>query len=1182
MKLGSFALKVSTYRMVAFSFFLICCFPNALMAKEIFVSKTGDDIRNNGLSVKTAFCTIQRASDMATAGDTVTVLAGIYREQVDIKTNDIFYRTYQNDKVVLNGTDMLLLWQYVSGNTYKTIMNWELAEKWGSNQLFSDGKMIELARWPDQKSEDIIMPTNAKADSVSSNGHLLTIYDHQFNEPNARWVGARIWINLSRMGYDGQGWTGTVISHTKNIIVIDFKQNPILGNQPWGLGPEMEYFLFNPTQTGVQVSGGVDALLGAGEWWKDDDTVYVKLANGGAPSSSGAGKNLVEAKRRYFGFWSTGINSGYTINGFELFGCAITTDPNAITNRAVADAHDVLIEDLKVRYSSHITFMDGIWFDPHYTWSGIAINGHNNTIKNCDIKYTAASAISIQGVNNKVIGNILESTNYMCSNSGSLNTGFTSEDPEIAYNKISNTTLMGINFKYAKNSDPNIRDRFRIHHNEIFNFMRRSGDSGAIDMVGADLQWVRIDHNLIYNTLDDAKFGALKHGIYLDFGSVGDNLRATIDHNIIYEVTTPLLINDGRNVNAFNNVLLSHGIGENAQYAIGNFNGKSGDDVKIYNNIMSGPPNITGCCGDFSESDLRNNIMDAVGSVLDSLFVDAPNRDYRLRSTAYRAIDKGISVGKYDEGVQGIADIGAYEWGTLMLSPDNTPPSKPTNLTTLETSATSVDLSWNPSTDNIAVASYDIFVNGIFRMNTPLNQAKIRDLNPITQYAVKIVALDATGNRSGESIILKLTTKMTDGDVMYTATLPIIDGAKDAVWSGGNTYQIAKTTAGVSPNKFEGNWTSLWDDDNLYLYIEVAGANKTNPASVWYSDNHIEIYIDAEADGGLEYFGKDYQYYIRPGDSSLGEAKKGAITNTEAVTRNTELGYVLETKIPWSTLKISPRDLNRMGLDIMLTDVGDLSEEKKLMWHSQSEKSYKNPSLIGTVQLKKSNDEDHISPSKPKKLMAWGRSQTGFELAWDSSEDNKWVSGYEVFVNGVLFATEKQNTVVLSSLNPNTLYKVKVRARDASGNLSKFSKQISINTRGNQEPKIYEAELGVVTKPAEVAHNNQTGYSGKGYVTGFSQVGASVTFSVEVEKTATYDALIRYANSMRDALRTEILVNGQKQTTSFLPFTNGGGSWKLKSERLKLEKGRNEITVVFAHPENGGANIDCLMLYSDK
>ncbi|TAH03468.1 MAG: hypothetical protein EAZ15_02885 [Sphingobacteriales bacterium] len=530
--------------------FFFCCLlicTKATYAIDYYVATNGKDI-NDGLTLSTPFLTIQKAADVAVSGDIVNVRAGVYREMVNLKANGVTYQPYNSEVVTINGTDLLLNWQLTEGGTYQATMNWDVTPFWGTNQVFADGKMIDLVRWPAQTATDIVMPTNANANDVTANGNFFIIEDTDFNEPNGRWVGAQIWVNLSNLGYDGQGWTGvvTATNQAAHTITVDFGDPPRLGNQPWNVGENTEYFLFNPTLAGVNATGGINAVLKNGQWFKSGNTLYVKTPNGQAPSATQIGTNVIEAKRRHFAFYALNLRSGYTIKNFELFATSITTDFTPSNNRAtiVDKANNITIDGIKAKYVSHQTDMSGNWQDQHYNWTGIVLRGRNNILRNCTIQYAATSAVSVSGFGNKVLNNTIYDTNYMCSNSGSLNTGFICKDAEIAFNTIYNTTVMGINFKYSENSDINTPNLYRIHHNTIYNFMRRSGDSGAIDMVGQDGKWIRVDHNVMYST-KPYRFFNMVHGIYFDWGG-GPNIdqgHYTADHNIIYNVPAPMLLN---------------------------------------------------------------------------------------------------------------------------------------------------------------------------------------------------------------------------------------------------------------------------------------------------------------------------------------------------------------------------------------------------------------------------------------------------------------------------------------------------------------------------------------------------------------------------------------------------------------------------------------------------------------
>ena len=82
---------------------------------------------------------------------------------------------------------------------------------------------------------------------------------------------------------------------------------------------------------------------------------------------------------------------------------------------------------------------------------------------------------------------------------------------------------------------------------------------------------------------------------------------------------------------------------------------------------------------------------------------------------------------------------------------DNESPSTPTNLVASNPTATSVDLNWNAASDNIAVTSYHIYINGTYNSNTSTTTATVTGLNPETNYCFTVIAKDAANNSSAAS-----------------------------------------------------------------------------------------------------------------------------------------------------------------------------------------------------------------------------------------------------------------------------------------------------------------------------------------------------------------------------------------------------------------------------------------------
>jgi hypothetical protein len=88
---------------------------------------------------------------------------------------------------------------------------------------------------------------------------------------------------------------------------------------------------------------------------------------------------------------------------------------------------------------------------------------------------------------------------------------------------------------------------------------------------------------------------------------------------------------------------------------------------------------------------------------------------------------------------------------------DTTPPTKPGNFHLAGSTATTLSLDWNASTDNVGVTAYRVFRDGTLAATTTATQATLRDLTCSTVYIVMVSARDAAGNKSMPAVIFAKT-----------------------------------------------------------------------------------------------------------------------------------------------------------------------------------------------------------------------------------------------------------------------------------------------------------------------------------------------------------------------------------------------------------------------------------------
>ncbi len=106
---------------------------------------------------------------------------------------------------------------------------------------------------------------------------------------------------------------------------------------------------------------------------------------------------------------------------------------------------------------------------------------------------------------------------------------------------------------------------------------------------------------------------------------------------------------------------------------------------------------------------------------------------------------------KVNDGGNGISSDHA-DWADAKISCGINPPTTPGNFNVANINTNCAELSWTASTDNIAVAGYQIFVNNVLKTTVPANVLNevINDLNPGTS-TISIKAIDNQGNLSAAS-----------------------------------------------------------------------------------------------------------------------------------------------------------------------------------------------------------------------------------------------------------------------------------------------------------------------------------------------------------------------------------------------------------------------------------------------
>lgn len=114
-------------------------------------------------------------------------------------------------------------------------------------------------------------------------------------------------------------------------------------------------------------------------------------------------------------------------------------------------------------------------------------------------------------------------------------------------------------------------------------------------------------------------------------------------------------------------------------------------------------------------------------------------------------------------------------------------------------------------------------------------------------------------------------------------------------------------------------------------------------------------------------------------------------------------------------------------------------------------------------------------------------------------------------------------------------------------------------------------------------NTDHIGYSGSGFVDGFDNAGAAVTFYRKVKTSGDYNVGIRYANATGSAKTISIFVNGKRVKQTSLANLANWDTWATQNEAIPLTAGNNIITLKYYDDagDTGNVNIDYLTVPFD-
>ena len=538
--------------------------------------------------------------------------------------------------------------------------------------------------------------------------------------------------------------------------------------------------------------------------------------------------------------------------------------------------------------------------------------------------------------------------------------------------------------------------------------------------------------------------------------------------------------------------------------------------------------------------------------------------------------DQGLSPGTYSYTVKAVdaagntSDPSTAATGTV---PDTTKPTTPQNLTANANGLTQVDLSWQASTDDVAVTGYNVYRNGSLIASTGTTTSYSDTVLIPGKYAYVVKAFDAAGNLSdasnGASVDMlspdnqkptapgnllatlngsqvDLTwdastddTGVTSYNIYRDGTLlesisPATSYSDAAVPAGDHTYVVRaldaagnisdpsnsapvtvpdtqKPTApqslqanAVSSSEVDLSWQASTDDVGVTgydIYRDGALLESIAPATT-YSDTTVtpgpysyQVYAH-DAAGNVSDASNSVPVTVNPPDTEKPTAP-GNLTATANGASKIDLAWLAST----DNVGVTAYDIYRNDTYLTSIDPATSYSDTGVVpgvtytYYVVARDAAANASDPSTTASAMVDPLDTEKPSAPQSLTATLNGTNKVDLSWQASSDNVGVTGYNVYRDGTLIKTTSATTTYTDGPLAVGSYQYEVRALDAAGNLSDPSNTATGTVPDSQKPTAPGTLTATPNGAGRIdlgwqASSDNVGVTGYQIYRGTSQIGA--------------------------------------------------------------------------------------------
>ena len=192
---------------------------------------------------------------------------------------------------------------------------------------------------------------------------------------------------------------------------------------------------------------------------------------------------------------------------------------------------------------------------------------------------------------------------------------------------------------------------------------------------------------------------------------------------------------------------------------------------------------------------------------------------------------------------------------------------------------------------------------------------------------------------------------------------PLVDGAVDDVWNKAESYVLTKTRNSATS---EAELKLLWDENALYVLVNVEDATLDKASGNSYEQDSVEIFLDELNDRSGAYGSDDAHYRVNFDNERTTDSGEEGRWYTK--TSLTDTGYVVEACVKWETAV--PANDVMVGFDAQINCAEGGSRKGERSLFATTGDGYQDTSLFGELLLTGKTDGD-VTPGFPYSLMTY-------------------------------------------------------------------------------------------------------------------------------------------------------------------------------------------------------------------